>query len=79
MGCDDDVDDTVYELAESMASHSPVAIEFAKRAVKASSQLGLEDGVEYEAELFAQVLASDDSSEGIDAFLEDRDPEWSGT
>ena len=74
----DELDETVGELAESMAAKSPVSLEFAKRAVRASGQLGLEDGIEFEAELFAQVLAAEDSSEGIAAFLEDREPEWRG-
>ncbi|MEF8812930.1 MAG: enoyl-CoA hydratase-related protein [Halovenus sp.] len=73
-----DLDEQVEELATTVAGHSPVALEFAKRAVRASSQLGLEDGIDYEAELFAQVLASDDAREGMDAFLNDREPEWTG-
>ena len=72
----DELDAEVADLAGSIADRSPVALEFAKRAVKASSQLGLEDGIDYEAELFAQVLAAEDSTEGINAFLEDREPEW---
>ena len=75
---DDGFDDAVNELAASMAANSPVALEFAKQSVKAASQLGLEDGIEYEAELFAQLFATHDKDEGIDAFLEDRDPEWQG-
>ena len=73
-----DLDKEVYRLAGSMAENSPVALEFAKRAIRASSQLGLEDGIEYEAELFAGVLASEDSSEGIQAFLKDEEPDWPG-
>lgn len=77
--CDpEDLDEAVYGLAGAMAENSPVALEYAKRAIRASSQLGLEDGIEYEAELFAGVLASEDSSEGIRAFLEDEAPEWPG-
>jgi enoyl-CoA hydratase len=38
----------------------------------------LEQGIEYEAELFAHLFASEDKNEGIDAFFEDRDPEWQG-
>ncbi|RQG93611.1 enoyl-CoA hydratase/isomerase family protein [Natrarchaeobius chitinivorans] len=72
----DDIDDEVYDLASSMASHSPVALEFAKKAVKASARMDLEAGIEYEAELFAQLFATGEKNEGIDAFLEDRDPEW---
>ncbi|WP_276301316.1 enoyl-CoA hydratase/isomerase family protein [Halorussus lipolyticus] len=75
---EDDFEDRVYDLAESMAEKSPLALEFAKKAVKASSRMDLEQGIEYEAELFAHLFASDDKNEGIDAFFEDRDPEWEG-
>ena len=75
---DDGLDDAVDELAASMAANSPVALEFAKESVQAASQLGLEDGLDYEAELFAQLFATADKDEGIDAFLEDREPEWRG-
>jgi enoyl-CoA hydratase len=71
-------DDRVYDLAGSMAEQSPVALEFAKKSVKAASRMDLEAGIEYEAELFAQLCATGDKDEGIDAFLEDRDPEWRG-
>jgi enoyl-CoA hydratase len=46
--------------------------------VRASSRLDLEAGIEYETELFVQLFATEDTAEGIAAFLEDRDPEWSG-
>jgi enoyl-CoA hydratase len=69
-------DDRVYELAGAMAQKSGIALEHAKRAVKAASRTDLDQGIEYEAELFAQLFAVGDKDEGIDAFLEDRDPEW---
>ncbi|WP_049920036.1 enoyl-CoA hydratase/isomerase family protein [Halobiforma nitratireducens] len=75
---DEELDEEVYGLAESMASNSPVALEFAKAAVKAGSRMDIESGIEYEAELFAQLFATADKNEGIDAFLEDREPEWQG-
>jgi enoyl-CoA hydratase len=53
-------------------------LKFAKDAVKASSRLNLDDGIEYEKELFVQLFATADKTEGIAAFLDDRDPEWSG-
>jgi enoyl-CoA hydratase len=71
-------DDRVYEIAGSMAEKSPVALEFAKRAVRAASRMDLDDGIDYEAELFALLFASRDKDEGIDAFLDGRDPEWEG-
>jgi enoyl-CoA hydratase len=75
---DDGFDDRVYELAGAMAAKSPVALEFAKEAVKAGSRMDLAAGIEYEAELFAQLFATADKDEGIDAFFEDREPEWRG-
>jgi len=75
---EDSFDDRVYDLAASMAAKSPVALEHAKNAVKAASRMDLEDGIEYEAELFATLFSTADKNEGIDAFLEDRDPEWEG-
>ena len=75
---DDEFDESVYGLAESMADKSPIALEFAKTAVQASSEMDLDDGIAYEAELFSQLFATEDKNEGIDAFFEDRDPEWEG-
>jgi enoyl-CoA hydratase len=75
---DDSFDDRVYELAGSIADHSPVALEHAKKAVTAASRMDLAAGIEYEAELFAALFATEDKDEGIDAFLEDREPEWRG-
>ncbi|WP_255171778.1 enoyl-CoA hydratase/isomerase family protein [Natrononativus amylolyticus] len=76
---EDDLDEEVYGLARSMAEKSPVALELAKDAIKASSRMGLEQGIDYEAELFVQLFATDDKNEGIDAFLEGREPEFTGS
>ncbi|QZX98827.1 enoyl-CoA hydratase/isomerase family protein [Halobaculum rubrum] len=75
---DDDFDDRVYDLAASMADKSPVALEHAKKAVRAASRMGLDEGLDYESELFVGLFATADKDEGIDAFLEDREPEWEG-
>ncbi|WP_290819199.1 enoyl-CoA hydratase-related protein [Halovivax sp.] len=74
----DELDDAVYDLAASMAENSPLALEYAKRAVRASSRLPLDRGIDYESELFVQLFATADKNEGIDAFFEDREPEWCG-
>lgn len=75
---DETFDDRVYGLAESMAAQSPVALEFAKQSIQAASRMDLDAGIEYEAELFAQLFTTADKNEGIDAFLEEREPEWEG-
>ncbi|ELZ39085.1 enoyl-CoA hydratase [Halorubrum saccharovorum DSM 1137] len=75
---EESLDERVDELAGAMADKSPVALEFAKDAVRASGRMDLDDGLAYEAALFAQLFATDDKNEGIDAFLEGRDPDWHG-
>lgn len=77
-GVPDDLDSRVYELAGKMAEKSPLALERAKSAVRAASRTGLDQGIEYEAELFVQLFATADKDEGIDAFLDGREPEFEG-
>ncbi|ELZ14252.1 enoyl-CoA hydratase [Halovivax asiaticus JCM 14624] len=74
----DTLDETVYDLAESMAANSPLALEYAKSALQASARMPLDRGIDYESELFVQLFATADKNEGIDAFFEDREPEWDG-
>ncbi|WP_458210649.1 enoyl-CoA hydratase/isomerase family protein [Haladaptatus sp. NG-SE-30] len=75
---DEPLDDVVSDLTESIAENSPLTLSYAKDAVKASSRMDLSSGIEYETELFVQLFATDDKDEGIVAFLDDREPEWSG-
>ena len=75
---DEEFDERVDELAGKMAGNAPLALELGKEAIKASSRLGLEDGLDYEANLFVQLFSSRDKDEGIDAFFEEREPEWEG-
>jgi enoyl-CoA hydratase len=74
----DELDDRVDELAGTMAGHSPLALQRAKEAVQSAAELPLSRGIDYESELFVGLFDSHDKNEGIDAFLEDRDPEWRG-
>ena len=75
---DESLDDAVEDLVGGIAQHSPLTLEYAKEAVTASSRLDLDAGIEYEKELFVQLFATEDKAEGIAAFLEDREPEWTG-
>ncbi len=70
--------DRVEDLAGAIAEKSPLALELAKESVRAASRTGLDQGIDYEAQLFVQLFATEDKNEGIDAFLEDREPEWQG-
>jgi enoyl-CoA hydratase len=68
--------DEALDLAGSMAEHSALALAGAKRALRASWRTHLSEGIRKEVDAFADVFGSHDAQEGIDAFLEDRDPEF---
>jgi enoyl-CoA hydratase len=66
------------ELAELMASKSPVALAAAKEATRAALSLPLEDGLKLETALFQLCFSSEDRTEGVRAFLEKRAAEFTG-
>lgn len=66
------------EVAERMARWSPVALRLVKKSVKQALETPLSAGLAYERELFLAAFGSDDGREGVQAFVEKRDPEWRG-
>ena len=66
------------KTAESIAAKSPVILKIAKTVVNRGFEGDLASGLQ--AELLAQSLAfsTDDHLEGIEAFLEKRDPKFTG-
>lgn len=74
----DALDERIAKLAEMIVSKSPIAVELGKRAVRAASRMNLDDGIDYEAELFSVAFSTADKDEGVDAFLEKRKPEFEG-
>jgi enoyl-CoA hydratase len=72
------LDEEVATVAAGIAEKSPLTMAIAKRAVDASQELGLERGIEYESDLALQLFATADKEEGIEAFLEGRDPVFEG-
>lgn len=66
------------EMANAMAHKSPVALQLAKIAVRAASEMPLSAGLAYETELFITCFASEDKKEGIEAFLQKRKPVFQG-
>jgi enoyl-CoA hydratase len=65
-------------FARGMASHSPVTLRLAKAAVTTAMEAPLSAGLAMERELFITAFASDDRREGVAAFLEKRNAEFTG-
>jgi enoyl-CoA hydratase len=73
---DGKADATARELAETIASRAPIAVREAKRVVDQGIEAPLATALSYEQEVTFQLFDSEDTSEGIAAFLEDREPEF---
>ena len=66
------------ELAAKIASKSPLTLNVAKQAIRASQRLAVEEGIFYERDLFCLCFSTEDKQEGVAAFLEKRPAEWKG-
>lgn len=64
------------ELADKISAKGQQAIRFALKAVKATDNISLTEGLAYEASLFALVCGTEDFKEGTSAFLEKRKPDF---
>ena len=65
-------------VARDIAAKGPVATRLAKEAVDRAYEGPLTLGLEYERRLLALAFASEDSKEGLTAFMEKRRPEFKG-
>ncbi len=73
----EDLLQTAREVVLKIASKAPVAVAMTLQAVRASD-LPLPQGLQQEAALFAQCVATEDFVEGVGAFLGRQTPEFQG-
>jgi enoyl-CoA hydratase/carnithine racemase len=66
------------ELARTVAERPPIAARLAKQAVLAAEEMGLSAGLENERRLYELAMATEDRVEGMQAFLEKREPKFEG-
>ncbi len=74
----DQLEARAKELADTIASKSPVALRLIKQAVRSSARTSLDEGLKQEVTLFSLAFASEDKKEGVDAFLNKRQPTFTG-
>jgi len=65
-------------LARTIAARPPVATRLAKQAVLTAQESGLSDGLTAERSMFDEAMATEDRVEGMQAFLEKREPDFKG-
>ena len=63
-------------LAAQAAQQSPSAVARCKRLIHSARDKAIADGLVGERELFVELFSTEDQREGVNAFLEKREPEW---
>jgi enoyl-CoA hydratase len=70
--------ETAQGLARSIARHSPVTLQLAKRSLNGIEYMDLKPGYEFEQGLTQELSGYEDSKEAVNAFLERRSPNYTG-
>jgi enoyl-CoA hydratase/carnithine racemase len=66
------------ELAHTVAERPPIAARLGKQAVLGAEETALAAGLENERRLYEIAMATEDRVEGMQAFLEKREPKFEG-
>lgn len=74
----DEFDDRADELIAEIATGPTVALQYSKTLIDSGITKGLEEAMRDEAVAGGIVYATDDHREGVEAFVEDRDPSFTG-
>jgi len=74
----DKLEETVMAMAHKLTERSPMASKFIKYSVNRGIQVDLYTGIELEKSASAAHFSTEDSTEGIKAFMEKRKPVFPG-
>lgn len=74
----DDLMVSATKMARTIAAHGPIAAGYLKEAVLKGVDMTLEQGLRLEADLNLLLQTTNDRAEGIQSFLQRREPDYSG-
>jgi enoyl-CoA hydratase len=74
----DELRETAIGIARSIAARSPVSVAVLRELARTTRDLPLEEGLRREADGFRRCLESEDGAEGVAAFIEKREPQFTG-
>jgi enoyl-CoA hydratase len=66
------------KLADEVAARAPLALRAAKKMINQAFEGSLSGGLSAERQEFYNLFASEDQKEGMQAFIEKRQPQWKG-
>ncbi|MGH3136785.1 MAG: enoyl-CoA hydratase-related protein [Gaiellaceae bacterium] len=71
--------EAALDIARTIAARSPVSIGVLRELARTTRDLPLEEGLRREVDGFLRCLASEDGAEGVAAFIEKREPQFTGS
>lgn len=72
----DNLLDEAKKTAEKIAANAPKAVELAKSSILEGMDVSIDEGKTIEVEKFSKSFDTEDQKEGMDAFLDKREPEF---
>ena len=74
----EEFDEAVKEWAGKLASKSPVVMRLGKDAMFSQQDMALQEALEFLQSQLTIELSTEDAAEGVKAFFEKREPQWTG-
>jgi enoyl-CoA hydratase len=71
-----EMENAVNAMVKKLMSKGAVALDYTKKSVNATMEMGLREAVENEGRLFSDIFKTEDAEEGAKAFLEKRKPNF---
>lgn len=68
--------DEAIQMGTKIASKGRMSVLMCKEAINVSQEVSLEEGLRFERRLFHSLFATADQKEGMNAFLEKREPNF---
>jgi enoyl-CoA hydratase len=68
--------DAARDMGRTIASRAGVALRYIQQAVNRGLNTTLEEGLQIEADLFAKIFQTEDVREGVEAFINKRQPNF---
>lgn len=72
----EELQSTVFEMAQKIASKSGKTLAIGKRAFYAQAEMPLKEAYDYASRIMVENMLTHDAEEGIGAFIEKRAPQW---
>ncbi len=73
-----ELDSAVAELTDALLSKSPLIAGLGKRSFYRAEEMELKSALDYLSGMLTVCLSSEDTIEGVTAFMQKRAPEWKG-